>query len=62
VHIARKYNGEWMLAGGAVPFDLEGWVAAPGTRPYEGTLKRGPLTVSACVCSDAGSQLRSEAK
>jgi hypothetical protein len=62
VHIARKYNGEWILAGGAVPFNLEGWVAAPGARVYEGTLKRGPLTVNACVCSDAGSQLRSEVK
>ena len=62
VHIARKYNGEWILAGGAVPFNLEGWVVTPGSRAYEGTLKRGPLTVVACVCSDAASQIRSEAK
>jgi murein DD-endopeptidase MepM/ murein hydrolase activator NlpD len=62
VHIARKYNGEWILAGGPLAFNLEGWVAEPGTRAYDGTLKRGPLTVNACVCSDAGSQIRSEAK
>ena len=30
VHIARKYNGEWILADGVIPFNLEGWVAGPG--------------------------------
>lgn len=25
VHMARKYNGEWMLAGGPIPFVLSGW-------------------------------------
>ena len=23
--MARKYNGEWILAGGPVPFTLSGW-------------------------------------
>jgi LasA protease len=40
LHMARKYNGEWMLAGGPVPFVLSGWVAAAGEKPYEGTLER----------------------
>jgi LasA protease len=40
VHIARKYNGEWMLAGGPVNFVLSGWVAYAGENPYEGTLER----------------------
>jgi len=62
VHIARKYNGEWIMAGGPLAFNLEGWVAESGTRAYEGTLRRGPLTIIACVCSDATSQVRSEAK
>ena len=62
IHIARKYNGEWIPAGGTLALNLEGWVAETGTMAYEGTLKRGPLTVIACVCSDAGSQIRSEAK
>jgi LasA protease len=62
IHIARKYNGEWIPAGGILAFNLEGWVAETGGNAYEGTLKRGPLTVIACVCSDAGSQIRSEAK
>ena len=27
IHIARKYNGEWIAADGSIPFNLEGWVA-----------------------------------
>jgi LasA protease len=40
LHLARKYNGEWVLAVGALPFDLEGWIAYPGDEPYQGTLQR----------------------
>jgi LasA protease len=47
VHIARKYNGEWMLAGGPVPFVLSGWVAAAGEKPYEGTLTRDGIVATA---------------
>jgi murein DD-endopeptidase MepM/ murein hydrolase activator NlpD len=59
VHIARKYNGEWMLAQGALAFNLEGWIAGNGARPYEGTLSRGGQTINACVCSDKASQIQS---
>jgi len=38
VHIARKYNGEWILADGALPFNLSGWIAHAGSKIYEGTL------------------------
>jgi LasA protease len=62
VHIARKYNGEWIQAGGPLAFNLEGWVAETGSRAYEGKLKRGPLTIIACVCSNATSQITSEIK
>ena len=60
VHIARKYNGEWILADGALPFNLSGWIAHDGTAPYQGTLTRNGLTVTGCVCSDLGSQIRSD--
>ena len=43
VHIARKYNGEWILADGPLPFDLSGWVAHAGSRIYEGTMTRDGL-------------------
>jgi murein DD-endopeptidase MepM/ murein hydrolase activator NlpD len=38
VHIARKYNGEWIPAAGAIPFELDGWIAQAGEKPYEGSL------------------------
>jgi len=60
VHLARKYNGEWMLAQGVVGFNLEGWLAFCGSVPYEGTLERGGTRIRACVCADARSQLRSD--
>jgi LasA protease len=52
VHIARKYNGEWMLAGGSIPFEMSGWVAQAGFSPYEGILVKDDRVVVACTCSD----------
>ncbi len=40
VHIARKYNGEWILADGPVPFVLSGWTAHMGSAPYLGSLTK----------------------
>ena len=55
VHIARKYNGEWIPADSAIPFNLEGWIPHNGDRPYAGTLTRGNQTITACDCSNAAS-------
>jgi hypothetical protein len=60
VHIARKYNGEWILADGALPFNLEGWIVHQGRAAYQGTLTRNGITVTGCVCSDLYSQIRSD--
>jgi len=60
VHVARKYNGEWILADSPLAFNFEGWVVHNGSEIYKGTLTRGPLTVEACECSDAASQVRSD--
>ena len=51
IHIARKYNGEWILADGPIPFNLEGWVAQAGSNPYQGALVRGAEEVLACTCA-----------
>ena len=59
VHIARKYNGEWMLADGAVSLDLEGWVAHNGDAPYHGTLTRFSQTVTASNQSEIQSLIKS---
>jgi hypothetical protein len=57
VHIARKYNGEWISAEGSLAFDLEGWMAHNGAQPYLGSLTRYSRTVTACECSDRNSQV-----
>lgn len=50
VHLARKYNGEWIAADGAVPFVLDGWVSAGLGKEYDGTLTKGSTTIVACDC------------
>ena len=47
LHIARKYNGEWIPAGGSLPFVMDGWVAQAGYKPFEGALTRDGLTIVA---------------
>jgi LasA protease len=47
LHIARKYNGEWMAADGPLPFNLEGWIAQAGDKPYAGTLERNGEIITA---------------
>jgi len=59
VHIARKYNGEWILASGPLAFNLEGWVAGGGQESREGTLTRGAQVVVACECSDFRTRVES---
>jgi LasA protease len=47
LHFARKYNGEWIAAGGPLPFLLSGWQAHSSGTDYEGTLTRGGQTRTA---------------
>jgi murein DD-endopeptidase MepM/ murein hydrolase activator NlpD len=51
MHIARKYNGEWVAAGGPIPFVMDGWLAHSGYKPFEGTLTRDGITVTANIFS-----------
>lgn len=51
LHFARKYNGEWILADGPLPFNLSGWVAQAGLKPYQGALIKGDEVVLACSCA-----------
>lgn len=60
VHIARKYNGEWVSADGPLAFDLEGWIAHNGKAAYLGTLTRNGITVTACQCSDIYTQIKAD--
>ncbi|MCB9110214.1 MAG: LysM peptidoglycan-binding domain-containing protein [Anaerolineales bacterium] len=47
VHIARKYNGEWISADGTYPFVLSGWVSSGDGIEYDGFLTRGAQTIEA---------------
>ncbi len=51
LHVARKFNGEWMLAGGPVPFNLGGYVASNGAEAYQGTLFNGTILITASPIS-----------
>ena len=60
IHIARKYNGEWIPADSPLPFNMEGWIPHNGARPYEGTLTRNGIVVIASSVSDVYSQITSK--
>ena len=51
VHVARKFNGEWIPADGPMPFNLNGWAAHFDAREYKGTMTKGSDTITACECS-----------
>ncbi len=57
VHMARKFNGEWMAADGPIPFVMTGWVAHQGSEPYQGTLTRDGETVTASPVGAAKSKI-----
>ena len=46
-HISRKFNGEWILADGPLPFNLSGYLVVNGDTPYQGQLVNGSVTVIA---------------
>ena len=58
VHLARRYNGEWIPAAGSVPFGMDGWVTEYDGVAYEGTLTKGSKVVPACKgCASAENQI-----
>lgn len=47
VHIARKFNGEWIAVEGPLPFVLGGWQAYADARNYYGGMRKGDQEVVA---------------
>ena len=47
LHLARRYNGEWISADGTTPFILDGWVSSGDGIEYDGTFKRGSQAIEA---------------
>ncbi|NPA92493.1 MAG: LysM peptidoglycan-binding domain-containing protein [Chloroflexi bacterium] len=60
VHIARKYNGEWIVAYGPIPFNLDGWIPETAGRAYKGDLRRGTGLVIASGQGAPESHIRAE--
>ena len=57
VHIARKFNGEWISAIGPVPFNLSGWISAGTGEEYVGTLTRNGVVRKAYEGNDPVNQI-----
>ena len=57
VHIARKYNGEWISADGPLPFVLSGWTVHAGSIPYVGTMTKDNDIISSSVYGGHESQI-----
>jgi LasA protease len=47
VHLARKYNGEWIPADQTLPFILDGWVSRGTGKVYDGFLERNGHSIEA---------------
>ena len=47
VHLARRYNGEWIPADQEQPFVLDGWVSVGLGNVYDGYLQRDGQSIEA---------------
>jgi len=47
VHLARRFNGEWISADGTFPFNLGGWISSGNGVEYDGLLTRDGRVIEA---------------
>ena len=47
LHIARRYNGEWIAADGDLPFVMDGWISSGYGVEYNGYLSKGDVVLEA---------------
>jgi murein DD-endopeptidase MepM/ murein hydrolase activator NlpD len=57
LHFARKYNGEWVIADGPLPFVLSGWTVYAGEKPYQGKMVKGDRVITADLYSQSLAQI-----
>ena len=57
VHLARRYNGEWIPADTTLPFNLDGWISSGDGREYNGWLTKNGQTVEAWDARKAENQI-----
>ncbi len=58
LHLARRYNGEWIPASGDRAFVLDGWTSVSEGIIYDGTLQRDGQSIEACECRDPSHMLQ----
>ena len=59
-HVARKYNGEWVVADGLLPFVLSGWTVYAGDRPYQGKMVKGDKVITTDLYGQSMAVIRRE--
>jgi LasA protease len=57
LHFARKYNGEWVIVDGPLPFVLSGWTVYAGEKPYHGKMVKGDRVITADLYSQSLAQI-----
>ena len=57
LHLARKYNGEWIPADGPLPFIMDNWVSGGQGIEYDGTMSRESVVVEAYFNHGPGNQI-----
>ena len=60
VHVARKYNGEWMITDGPIPFVMGEWTVVAGDKPYIGSMVNGDRIIPSDVYGQAWSLVTRE--
>lgn len=58
LHLARTYNGRWVAADGALPFNLGGWVSSGQGSEYNGALTRDGVRKEALVARSDSNAIR----
>lgn len=58
VHLARRYNGEWIPADQDIPFVLDGWISSGAGYEYDGYLRRDGKTVEAWEGRDPKNEIK----
>jgi murein DD-endopeptidase MepM/ murein hydrolase activator NlpD len=58
IHLARKYNGEWLEAEWLAPFILSGYRVRGNGTNYQGELVKGDLVISACPFGCQGALIK----
>jgi murein DD-endopeptidase MepM/ murein hydrolase activator NlpD len=52
VHLARRYNGEWIAINSEIPFVMDGWTVHDDGILYGGYLEKNGQVIYPCQCKD----------